>query len=85
MTARFLRGFDPLLLLSTIALLVISILAVRVSIAPTLASRQIIFICIGVVVMIAVAQVDVLRMRELKYGHFGLVIVGLILILFLGA
>jgi rod shape determining protein RodA len=85
MPTRFLRGFDPLLLLATVALLVISIFAVRVSIAPGLASRQIIFICIGVVVMVAVSQVDVLRMRELKYGHFGLVIVGLIAILIFGA
>ncbi len=79
------KRFDPLLLLATLSLLAISYFAVRVSSAPELASRQLIFIVIGVVVMITVSQVDVLRMRELKYGHYGLLIIGLILILLLAA
>lgn len=85
MIGTFLRRFDPLLLLATIGLLVASAFAVRVSSAPELASRQLVFIVIGVIVMIAVAQVDVLRMRELKYGHYGLIIVGLLLILLFAA
>ena len=85
MISGFFRRFDPLLLLATIGLLVASALAVRVSSAPELAGRQLIFTGIGVAVMIAVSQVDVLRMRELKYGHYGLVIIGLILILLLGS
>ena len=79
------KRFDPLLLLATLALLAISYFAVRVSSAPELASRQLIFIIIGLIVMVTVSQVDVLRMRELKYGHYGLVILGLFLILFLAA
>lgn len=83
MISGFVRRFDPLLLLASIALVAASYFAVRVSSAPELASRQLIFIVIGLVVMVAVSQVDVLRMRELKYGHYGLVVIGLILILLL--
>lgn len=84
MSGRILR-FDPLLLIATIALCIASVSAVRVSAFPELATRQVVFCAIGLVVMVAVAQVDVLRLRELKYGHYGLVIVGLVLILIFGA
>lgn len=80
---RSLRRFDPLLLLASIALCVCSVLAVGASAHPELASRQLIFVVLGLVAMLVVAQVDVLRLRELKYGHYGLVIVGLVLILLL--
>lgn len=80
-----LRRFDPLLLLATVALCVASVFAVRASAYPDLASRQLIFVIIGLVAMVAVAQVDVLRLRELKYGHYALVIIGLTLILIFGA
>lgn len=79
------RRFDPLLLLATFGLLAFSIAAVGVSSQPQLQSRQTIFVVLGIVLMFAVARVDVLRMRELKYGHYGLIIVGLILILILGS
>lgn len=85
MISGVLRRFDPLLLFATLCLVAISYFAVRVSSAPELAGRQLVFLVIGVVVMVMVSQVDVLRMRELKYGHYGLVIIGLILILILGA
>ncbi len=85
MLGATLRRFDPLLLLATVCLVAISYFAVGVSAHPTYASRQLVFIVIGLIVMVGVAQVDVLRMRELKYGHFGLVIIGLVLILILGS
>ncbi|MBO9534437.1 MAG: rod shape-determining protein RodA [Solirubrobacteraceae bacterium] len=85
MIASVLRRFDPLLLLATAGLCVASVFAVRVSAHPDYAIRQAIFIAIGVGLMLAVSSVDVLRLRELKYGHYGLVIIGLILVLLFGA
>jgi rod shape determining protein RodA len=79
------RRFDPLLILATAGLCIGSVFAVRVSAHPEYAVRQAIFIMIGVGAMFAVSSVDVLRLRELKYGHYGLVIIGLILVLLFGA
>lgn len=79
------RRFDPILLFATVGLLLFSIAAVGESRYPELASRQTIFVVLGLIVMFAVSRVDVLRMRELKYGHYGLVIFGLILILIFGS
>jgi rod shape determining protein RodA len=84
MILTFVRRFDPLLLIATVALVVISYFAIGDSKHPELASRQAIFACLGLIAMVAVSQVDVLRMRELKYGHFGLILIGLFLILVLG-
>jgi rod shape determining protein RodA len=81
----FFKRFDPLLLLATLALAFASYPAVEASVKPGLASRQLIFVVIGLIAMVIVSQVDLLRMRELKYGHFGLVIIGLVLILIFGA
>ncbi|MFT4034828.1 MAG: FtsW/RodA/SpoVE family cell cycle protein [Patulibacter sp.] len=79
------RRFDPLLLLATLGLCAASYFAVGVSAHPDYAVRQAVFIVIGLVAMAAVSSVDVLRLRELKYGHYGLIIVGLILVLLFGA
>jgi rod shape determining protein RodA len=79
------RRFDPLLLLATAGLCIGSILAVGVSAHPEFAIRQAIFILIGLAAMFAVSSVDVLRLRELKYGFYSLVIIGLILVLLFGA
>jgi rod shape determining protein RodA len=81
----FARRFDPLLLLATLGLCLGSIAAVRVSAHPEFAIRQAIFILIGLTAMIAVSSVDVLRLRELKYGHYSLIIIGLVLVLLFGA
>lgn len=81
----FARRFDPLLLLATVGLCLGSIAAVRVSAHPEFAIRQAIFILIGLTAMIAVSSVDVLRLRELKYGHYALIIIGLVLVLLFGA
>jgi len=70
------RRFDPLLLLATAGLCIGSILAVGVSAHPEFAIRQAIFILIGLAAMFAVSSVDVLRLRELKYGFYSLVIIG---------
>lgn len=84
MIAAFLNRFDPLLLLATIGLCIASIFAVHVSSHPELAIRQAIFIGVGAAAMLAVSKVDVLRLRELKYGFYALTIIGLILVLILG-
>jgi rod shape determining protein RodA len=81
----FARRFDLPLLLATLGLALGSIAAVGVSAHPEFAIRQAIFFLIGLTAMVAVSSVDVLRLRELKYGHYGLIIVGLILVLMFGA
>lgn len=82
---RLLRRYDPLLLLATFGLCAGSIAAVSVSAHPEYAPRQAVFIVIGLVAMFAVSSVDVLRLRELKYGHYTLIIIGLVLVLLFGA
>lgn len=82
---RPLRTLDPILLLASMALCVTSYFAVSVSSKPELAPRQLIFILIGIASMYAVSRVDVLRLRELKYGFYALSIIGLVLVLLFGA
>lgn len=82
---RPLRTLDPLLLLASLGLCVASYFAVTVSSKPEFAPRQLIFIIIGLASMYAVSRVDVLRLRELKYGFYGLSILGLVLVLLFGA
>ena len=77
--------FDPLLLLATIGLCVCSVIAIQSSSVPGLASHQELFIAIGFVIGAAVSRVDVLRLRELQYGLYAVLIIGLIAVLLFGA
>jgi rod shape determining protein RodA len=65
---------DPILLLAVLGLGACSLMAIDATTKASLASRQGVFFGIGLVVMLLVSQVDYSRLRELKYGVYGLMI-----------
>ena len=79
-----LLGIDPLLLLATLALCAFSLVAIDSTTQSGLASRQALFMGIGVAVLLVVSQVDYSRLRELKYGIYGATIVSILAVLALG-
>lgn len=73
--------FDPLLLLATFGLVVISVIAIGGSTrndiagAPNyFANRQIGYAVVGTILMIAISRFDYSRLREFKIGIYGLMI-----------
>jgi rod shape determining protein RodA len=84
--------FDPLLLLATFGLVVISVIAIggstRTDIAGApnfFAHRQIAYAVIGTVLMLVISRFDYSRLREFKIGIYGLMIALNILPLLLAA
>jgi rod shape determining protein RodA len=84
--------FDPLLLLATLGLVVISVIAIGGSTrndiagAPNyFANRQIGYAVVGTILMIAISRFDYSRLREFKLGIYGLMIALNILPLLLAA
>ncbi|MBB4663811.1 rod shape-determining protein RodA [Conexibacter arvalis] len=77
--------FDPLLLIATIGLVVISVVAIDGSTTGGLASRQIGYAVVGAILMIAISRFDYSRLREFKLGVYGLMIALNILPLLLAA
>ena len=72
-----LLGIDPILLLAVIGLAVCSVTAISSTTESQLASRQGAYFAIGLVLALVASQVDYSRLREAKYGVYGLM-VGLI-------
>ncbi len=73
--------FDPLLLAATVGLLICSLITIKGATADDITgapdyyvTRQAIFAGVGVVLMLAVGQVDISRFRELTWGLYGLLI-----------
>jgi len=81
--------FDPLMLLATIGLVVISVVAIdgstRNDVGGSLASRQIAYAVVGAILMVAISRFDYSRLREFKLGIFGAMIALNILPLLLAA
>ena len=72
-----LLGIDPILLLAVLGLAVCSVTAINGTTESQLASRQGAYFAIGLVLLLVASQVDYSRLREIKYGVYGLM-VGLI-------
>jgi len=81
--------FDPLLALAVIGLMVVSIVSLGASTgapgdAQSFAVRQAFFFGIGTLLAIVVSRVDYSRLRELKYGVYGLMLAGILLVIVFG-
>ncbi len=75
---RMLRRCDPLLALSALGLLACSLITLR-SATPNSGSyyvdRQALYAGIGIAAALVVARIDYTRLREYKYGFYGLMLV----------
>jgi len=77
--------FDPLLALAAIGLMVASILQLNASTGAIgdphqIAVRQMTFFAVGTVIAIIISRLDYSRLRELKYGVYGLMMAGILLV-----
>ena len=79
-----LLGIDPVLLLATVSLCAFSLIAINATTQSQLASRQGLFIGIGLAIMLVVSQVDYSRLRDLKYGIYTIMLVSIVAVLVLG-
>jgi rod shape determining protein RodA len=77
--------FDPLLLLATVGLLAASLVTLDVSTRNDVpgdphyyVTRQGVYFAIGVIAAIVLSRIDYSRLRELKYGVYGLLMFGLL-------
>ena len=82
---------DPLLLLATIGLAVVSLIVLNGATADDVPGdpdyyvlRQAIFAGVGLVLMYGVSRLDYSRLRELKYGVYGFMIASIGIVLVLG-
>ncbi|HEX2085152.1 MAG TPA: rod shape-determining protein RodA, partial [Solirubrobacteraceae bacterium] len=76
---------DPILLLAATGLGACSIVAIDATTKASLASRQGLYFAFGLVVVLLVSQIDYSRLRELKYGVYGLMIAAIAAVLALGS
>ena len=88
---RALPALDPLLLLAVVALLACSIAVLTGATRDDVPGsphyyvyRQLGYGLVGVVLMLVVARFDYSRLRELKYGVYGFMIVSILLVLAIG-
>src|SRR4051794_38949023 len=77
--------FDPILFLAVIGLCIGSLLTIADATADDIAgqphfyvTRQAIFFGVGMVVALVLSRVDYSRLRELKYGVYGLLIASIV-------
>ncbi|HVE67665.1 MAG TPA: rod shape-determining protein RodA [Solirubrobacteraceae bacterium] len=85
-------GIDPLLLLATLGLLVCSLVVLGAATQDDVPGspyyyvvRQGVYAAVGVALMIAVTRVDYSRIRELKYGLYGVMIGLIVLVIGVGS
>ena len=83
--------FDPLLALAAIGLMVVSLVTLRSSTKTDFPGdpnyylqRQGVFFVLGVLIAIGLSRVDYSRLRELKYGIYGLMMAGILLVAVFG-
>ena len=87
---RFLR-IDPLLLLATLGLVAASVYSIRTGTRGDIPGdpnyymyRQLVYVGVGLVLMVAVARFDYSRLRDWKFGVYGFMIVSILLVYALG-
>jgi rod shape determining protein RodA len=83
--------FDPLLLLATVGLVAASLVTLHASTRNDFpgnpnyyVTRQGVFFAVGVVAAIVLSRIDYSRLRELKYGVYGLMLFGLFAVVLFG-
>ena len=84
--------FDPILFLAVIGLCIGSLLTIADATADDIAgqphyyvTRQAIFFGVGMVIALVLSRVDYSRLRELKYGVYGLLIASIVAVQLLGS
>ena len=75
---------DFVLLLAVLGLGACSIAAISATTESGLATRQAVFFGVGLIIAVFASQVDYSRLRELKYGIYGLMLAGILAVLVLG-
>jgi len=83
--------FDPLLLLATLGLGACSLIVIHGATSADIAgspnyylSRQAIYFAVGLILMVVLARIDYSRLRELRYGLYGFLIVSILAVFALG-
>jgi rod shape determining protein RodA len=83
--------FDPLLALATVGLIAASLVTLNASTRTDVpgdpqyyVTRQGVYFAVGVVAAIVLSRIDYSRLRELKYGIYGLLMFGLLAVAVLG-
>jgi len=83
--------FDPLLALAAVGLMAASLVTLHASTRNDVpgdpnyyVTRQGVFFALGVIVAIVLSRIDYSRLRELKYGIYGLMMLGLLAVAVLG-
>jgi rod shape determining protein RodA len=87
----FALPFDPLLLIATLGLVVCSLVTIKDA-TPTdipgspsyFVDRQGIYVGVGFALMVLLARFDYSRLRELKYGIYGVLLLSILAVLGLG-
>jgi rod shape determining protein RodA len=84
--------FDPILLLAVIGLCVGSLITIAGATADDIPGqpryyfdRQLMFFIVGLVVALVLSRIDYSRLREIKYGVYGVLIAMIIAVQFLGS
>ena len=80
-----LLGIDPILLLAVLGLATCSLLAIDATTVPGVVSRQAAFFAIGLTVVLVASQIDYSRLREVKYGVYGLMLLLILAVLAIGS
>ena len=75
---------DPILLLAVLGLGACSILAIGETRFDGLVTRQAIFFGVGLLIALVISQIDYSRLRELKWGLYGLMLSLILAVLVLG-
>ena len=75
---------DPVLLLAVLGLGVCSVVAISETRADHLATRQGVFLGLGFLLAVLASQFDYSRLRELKWGIYGLMITLIVAVVLLG-
>jgi rod shape determining protein RodA len=83
--ARRLLSIDPILLLAIFGLFACSLTAISATSQSALASRQGAYFAIGTLLVLAVAQLDYSRLRELRLGVYALLLAVIAAVLLLGS
>ena len=83
--------FDPLLALAAVGLMAASLVTLNASTSKDVpgdphfyVTRQGVFFAIGTLLAIVLSRIDYSRLRELKYGLYGLMMAGLLLVMVFG-
>jgi rod shape determining protein RodA len=83
--------FDPLLALATVGLMAVSLVTLNVATRTDIpgsphyyVDRQAVFFVIGIVLAAILSRIDYSRLRELKYGIYGLALAGILLVAVFG-